>query len=117
MTYTPSRQIKTQESGHEQKPSSETGSHKKSTRSGTHVVFRVSVVGHDGDDGVVDEEAEGQHPAEAAEGRPVHRDVLGWRDVVEVDVDAPLRRVVADDADQEDDCDGAFILRKLFVKR
>ena len=65
----------------------------------------------------MDEEAEGQHPAEAAEGRPVHRDVLGWRDVVEVDVDAPLRRVVADDADQEDDCDGAFILRKLFVKR
>ena len=61
----------------------------------------------------MDEEPESQHAAQAAEGRPVHRDVLGRRDVVEVDVDAPNRRVVADDADQEDDSNGAYILIKL----
>jgi hypothetical protein len=65
----------------------------------SYIVFRVFVVGDDGDDGVVDEEAEGQHAAQAAEGRLVHRNVFRGGDVVKVHVDAPDGRVVTDDAD------------------
>ncbi len=65
----------------------------------THVVFRISVVGHDGDDGVVYEESEREHPTQAAEGALVHGDVLGRGGVVQVNVDSPDGRVVDDDPD------------------
>ena len=73
----------------------------------THVVFRISVVGHDGDDGVVDEESEREHSTQAAKGALVHGHVLGRGDVVQVDVDAPDRRVIDDNPDQEDNSHGA----------
>ena len=36
----------------------------------TYVILLVFVVGHDGDDGVVDEESQGQDSCQAREGRP-----------------------------------------------
>ena len=76
-------------------------------RKKTYIIFRISVVGDDGDDGVVDEEPEGQHAAEAAERSLVHGHVLGGGDLLEVDVDAPHGRVVDHDADQKYDGHGA----------
>ena len=72
-----------------------------SYRKETYIVLRISVVRDDGDDGVVDEEAEGQHATEAAEGSLVHGHVLGRADLLEVDVDAPHGRVVSHNADQK----------------
>ena len=41
----------------------------------TYVVLLVFVVGHDGDDGIVDEETQGQDSCQAREGRPAQRKV------------------------------------------
>ena len=74
----------------------------------THIIFRVSIVRNDRDDGVMDEEAESQHAAEAAECRFVHGNVF-WRcDVIKIDVDAPRWSVITDDTDKKDDSDGAW---------
>jgi hypothetical protein len=79
-----------------------------SYRKETYIVLRISVVRDDGDDGVVDEEAEGQHATEAAECSLVHGHVLGRADLLEVDVDAPHGRVVSYNADQKHDGHSAW---------
>ena len=42
-----------------------------------YVILLVFVVGHDGDDGVVDEEPQGQDSCQAREGRPAKGSVKG----------------------------------------
>ena len=56
----------------------------------THIVFLVPVVPAECDDGIVNEEAEGQHPAETGERRHEQGDELGRRRVAEVGVDPPI---------------------------
>ena len=81
---------------------SDTELHLQNTGLLAYIIFRVSVVRDDGDDCVVNEESKCKHAAQAAEGALEHGHVLGRRDVIEVDVDAPYGRVVDHHADQED---------------